>query len=279
MNESPGGRQFSFNWKATAEVSIRGERPTTRRDCNPGMPTHDLSIPWGLRSAACGKQGAYERGAEEATSSKATTESDGLRDLRSRVMPVEGVAHGVATCLGRQHPDTEREGMLETKLSRIAEKARGNPQERFTSLMYLVNEESLKESLKSLEAKKATGIDGMTKEEYTKIADQRIPELVAEMKRWAYRPPAVRRVYIPKANGKTRPLGIPTLESKMIQGAMRRILEAIYEPTFLDCSYGFRPKKSCHEALKRVDEVVRTGKIHYIVEADIKGYFPASPLI
>ena len=188
-------------------------------------------------------------------------------------MPVEGVAHREAPCLGKQQPSPELEGMLETKLSRIAERAREKPQERFTALTHLISEVNLKESLKGLEGNKATGIDAMTKEEYEKIADQRIPELVAEMKRWAYRPPAVRRVYIPKANGKMRPLGIPTLESKMVQAVMRRILEAVYEPTFLNSSYGFRPKRSCHDALKRVDEVVRTGRIHYIVEADIKGFF------
>ena len=124
MNESSGGRQFSSNWKAITEDSIKGKSALSQRDCNPGMPTNDLSIPWGLRSAACGKQGAYERGAGEATRSKATTESDGLRDQGSRVMPVEGVAHGGATCLGQQQPDTEMGGMLETKLNRIAEKAR-----------------------------------------------------------------------------------------------------------------------------------------------------------
>ena len=197
---------------------------------------------------------AYEGGAEEVTNSKAnTTQSDGLRDRRSRVMPVEGVAHREATCLGTQPPNTELEEGLETKLNRIAERSRRCPQGKFFSLVHLINEKHLKDCFKGLEAGKASGIDRMTKEEYAEIADERIPELVAEMKRQAYKPPAVRRVYIPKANGKMRPLGIPTLESKLVQSAMRRILEAVYEPTFLDSSYGFRPKRSCHSALKRID--------------------------
>ena len=273
---SSGGRRSALNWKATTADSQRGESPASRRDCNPGMPTNDLPIPWGLRSAASinSSKGAYEGGSEEETNSKAkTTQSDELRDRRSRVMPVEGVAHKEATCLGTQPPNTELEERLETKLNRIAERSRRCPQERFTSLMHLINERHLKECFNGLEAGKASGIDGMTKEEYAKIAEERIPELVAEMKRQAYKPAGVRRVYIPKANGKMRPLGIPTLESKVVQSAMRRILDAVYEPTFLNCSYGFRPKRSCHNALKRVDEVVKTGRIHYIVEADIKGYF------
>ena len=252
-----------------------GESRTSRRDCNPGMPTGDLSIPWGLRSVASNRRKeAYEGGPEEGTNSKAkTTQSDELQDRRSRVMPVEGVAHREAPCLGTQPPSMELEEGLETKLSRIAERSRRCPQEKIFSLIHLINEKHLKESLSGLEAGKASGIDGMTKEEYAKIAEQRIPELVGEMKRQAYKPSGVRRVYIPKANGKMRPLGIPTLESKLVQSVMRRILEAVYEPIFLDCSYGFRPKRSCHNALKRVDEVVKTGRIHYIVEADIKGYF------
>ena len=140
-------------------------------------------------------------------------------------------------------------------------------------MMHLINEEHLKWCFERIEANKACGIDGVTKEEYAKVIHQRVPELVAQMKRWSYRPPAVKRVYIPKADGKRRPLGIPTLESKLVQKAMRRILEAVYEPIFLNCSYGFRPKRSCHDALKRLDEVVRSGRIHYIIEADIKGFF------
>lgn len=275
MSESTEKPTVFIEPEGNSEGLVKGESTEPRRDCHPGMPTRNLSIPWGLRSAVSeSSKEAYERGAEEATNSKAkTTQSDGPRDRGSRVMSVEGAAHGVATCLGQQPPDGEFGEKLGTKLDRIAERARRDSQVRFLSLMHLVNEESLQESLKGLEAKKATGIDGMTKEEYTKIANQRIPELVAEMKRWAYRPAGVKRVYIPKANGKMRPLGIPTLESKMVQGVMRRVLEAIFEPTFLDCSYGFRPKRSCHDALKRVDEVVRSGRTHYIVEADIKGYF------
>jgi RNA-directed DNA polymerase len=253
---------------------VKGKSSLQRRDFNPSMPTKDLFRPWGLRSVASRSQGAYEKRAEEVMNSKAdSTQSDGLQNRRSRVMPVEGAVHKGAPGIETQPPCLELGEGLETKLNRIAERSRRYPQVKHTSLAYLINEEHLKESFRGLEADKACGIDGVTKEEYAKIIDLRIPELVAEMKRQAYKPPGVKRVYIPKAAGKMRPLGIPTLESKMVQSAMRRILEAVYEPMFLDCSYGFRPKRSCHDALKKVDEVVGTGRIHYIVEVDIKGYF------
>lgn len=259
--------------EGNSERIAKGKSLTRRRDCHPGMPTKDLSIPWGLRGAVSGGKGTYEGRPDEGMNSKATAQSDGLQDRRSRVMPVEGVAHRGATCSGTQPPSMELEEGLETKLSRIAERSRRCPRGKFFSLIHLINEEHLKECFSGLEADKASGVDGVTKEDYAKVAEQRIPELVAEMKRQAYKPPAVRRVYIPKANGKMRPLGIPTLESKMVQSVMRRILEAVYEPAFLSCSYGFRPKRSCHDALKRVDAVMRSGRIHYIVEADIKGFF------
>jgi hypothetical protein len=100
----------------------RGENPTSRRDCDPGMPTSDQSIPWGLRSVVTCKKVAYERELEEGADSKAATESDELGNRRSRVMPVEGVAYREAPCSGRQHPNGELGEMLETKLSRIAER-------------------------------------------------------------------------------------------------------------------------------------------------------------
>ena len=164
--------------------------------------------------------------------------------------------------------------MVETQLNGIAEKAKRCPEERFTSLAHLLNEEHLKICFEDLKAHKAAGIDGVTKEEYAKALDSNIVNLVSLMKQHAFRPAPSRRVYIPKAGSdKKRPLGIPTLESKLVQMAMRRVLDRIYEAVFLDSSFGFRPGRSAHGALKKVDALVRTGQYHWVVEVDIEGFF------
>ena len=141
------------------------------------------------------------------------------------------------------------------------------------SLMQYINVKTLKAKHQELSGEKATGMDKVTKEEYESNLEENIENLVKKMKTFSYRPKAVRRVYIPKANGKQRPLGIPSYEDKLVQGVMADILTAIYEPIFLDCSYGFRPNKDCHMAIKEIDKIIMKGKVNYVVEADIKGFF------
>ena len=114
-----------------------------------------------------------------------------------------------------------------------------------------LNEDLLKECHRELDGKKAVGIDKVTKEEYGKQLDSNIAELVKRLKNKSYKPLPTRRVYIPKANGKLRPLGIVAYEDKIVQSALKKILEAIYEPRNLNCMNGFRPKRGCHEAVKR----------------------------
>lgn len=123
-------------------------------------------------------------------------------------------------------------------------------------------------------ANKATGVDRKTKEEYGKALDENIKNLTEKMKRQAYKPQPVRRVYIPKeGTDKKRPLGIPAYEDKLVQGVLNKILTAIYEQEFMDNSYGFRPGRSCHDALKALNTIITTKKVSYIVDADIKGFF------
>jgi len=163
---------------------------------------------------------------------------------------------------------------METKLLRIAQIAKEKPKEKFISLAHHINIETLTESHNQMTAGKAAGIDGETKSEYDKNLESNLKDLVGRMKRQAYKPQPVRRVYIPKSDSnKMRPLGIPSYEDKLVQSALAQILGAIYEAEFLDCSYGFRSGRGCHQALRELGRIIETKRINYIVDADIKGFF------
>ena len=139
--------------------------------------------------------------------------------------------------------------------------------------MHYVNEQTLMEEHRKQARKKATGIDGVDKAAYEENAEENIRELVMKMKRFQYKPQAVRRTYIPKGNGKMRPLGIPAYEDRLVQGVMAGLLNEVYEVRFLDCSYGFRPKRSAHDVVRYINQTVMTKKVSYVLEADIKGFF------
>ena len=161
-----------------------------------------------------------------------------------------------------------------TKLQRIAEKASNDKQCQFTSLFHLMNKELLLECFTSLRGKAASGIDNVTKEAYGSDLDANLDSLVERLHQMSYRPQPVLRVYIPKSGShKLRPLGVPVLEDKLVQAGLSRILHCIYEQDFMGDSYGFRPARSCHDALRALSQTVEGESIHYIVEADIKGFF------
>lgn len=144
---------------------------------------------------------------------------------------------------------------------------------KLQTLMYHINKEALiKEHRKQLN-NKASGIDKMTKELYENNLSENIDKLLNSMKHFKYKPQAVRRTYIPKANGKLRPLGIPAYEDKLVQGVMANILNDIYEPRFLNNSFGFRPNRNCHQAISYIKKCIMTKRVNYIVDADIKGFF------
>ena len=145
--------------------------------------------------------------------------------------------------------------------------------EKLTSLMNRVNVGSLKEAHKKQKTGKAVGIDGETKQSYGKHIEANLASLVKRMKEFQYIPNPVRRTYIPKLNGKMRPLGIPSYEDRLVQSVMADILGEIYEPRFLDCSYGFRPGRSAHDVVRVINEAVMFKNVNYILEADIKGFF------
>lgn len=163
---------------------------------------------------------------------------------------------------------------MQTKLERIAQIAKENPKEKFTSLAHLMDENMLKQCHKELDKNKAAGIDEVTKVEYEANLDGNIIDLLQRLKTHKYRPQAVRRVYIPKAgSNKMRPLGIPSYEDKIVQLALNKIITSIFEQDFLDSSFGFRPQRGCHDALKILDVYLSRRNINYIVDADIRGFF------
>ena len=163
----------------------------------------------------------------------------------------------------------------ETKLQRIAQLSKREPNRAFINLMCMFNKEALKECFKMLDGRKAVGVDEITKDEYELNLDDNLEELIARMKRMAYRPGPVRQVQIPKEGkpGATRPLGISNLEDKIVQKMMQRILESIYDPIFLECSYGFRPGKGCHDAIKALRNHLYKDEIQVVIDIDLENFF------
>ncbi len=155
----------------------------------------------------------------------------------------------------------------------IASKAKEDSKCKFTSLAHLLTEDFLKECFRELKKRKSPGIDGVTVGEYAKKLDENITDLVARLKAKQYKPQPVLRVYIPKSNGDKRPLGIPAVEDKIVQMAVKKILEAIFEQDFIDTSYGFRPNRSCHDALKKIDETIMKAPVNFVVDMDISKFF------
>lgn len=159
------------------------------------------------------------------------------------------------------------------KLSLITGHARRDRNFQFTSLAHLLNVEYLRDCYKSLNRRKAVGIDEVSWEEYGKNLEENLEQLVSRLKRKKYKPIPAKRVYIPKEEKEKRPIGIPAIENKIVERGITWILESIYEQDFLNCSYGFRPKRNCHQALKELNDLITFQPVNHIVEADLKGFF------
>jgi RNA-directed DNA polymerase len=165
---------------------------------------------------------------------------------------------------------------ISTKLERIAELAKKAPQMAFTSLSHHIDVEWLREAHRRTRKDGAPGVDGRSAEEYAQRLDENLSSLLNRAKTGMYRAPPVRRVYIPKGDGaQTRPIGIPTFEDKVLQRAVAMVLEAVYEQDFYDCSFGFRPGRSAHDALKVLDSTMMKMCGGWILEVDIKKFFDA----
>lgn len=164
---------------------------------------------------------------------------------------------------------------MSTKLARLAELAKEDKEQQFHSIAHLLTVSALYQALESLRKDASAGVDGVTYAAYRKEAGQNIPRLQDRLKSRRYRAQPLRRIYIPKEDGRQRPISIPSLEDKIVQRATVKLLEAIYEQDFLACSYGFRPGRGPQDALDEVGQVICRRPISYVLEADICGYFDA----
>ncbi len=164
---------------------------------------------------------------------------------------------------------------MTTELNRFTQWARTSPQRQYNALMgMLFDPKGLSASFERQAGRKAPGVDGIRKADYAQGLPERLADLSARLRRLGYRPKPVRRVYIPKSSGGgRRALGVPSFEDRLVQDRLSGIMQAIWEPEFLDCSYGFRPQRNAHQALKRLAEVITVEHTQWLVEADVKSFF------
>ena len=166
---------------------------------------------------------------------------------------------------------------IETKLERVARRAASDPTCVFNNIGHVLDVDLLREQYWQLDGSKAVGIDKVTKEQYGENLVENLESLVRKIRRGSYRPQPSRLVEIPKEDGSKRPLAIACFEDKLVQAAASAILGKLYEPIFLSCSYGFRPKRSCHDALRALVSYTSQYKSGAVVEIDIRKYFNTIP--
>ena len=162
---------------------------------------------------------------------------------------------------------------MSTISTQIAERAKKYPNEPLTNLSQFIDSGMLHRNYEGMNKKSASGVDEQTWHEYGEQREERIPELLTAFKSGSYRAPNIRRVYIPKGDGTERPLGLPTIEDKLLQSAVAEVLTPIYEQIFYDFSYGFREGKSAHQAVDQLFKEVSFNGKRYVIDADMKNYF------
>ncbi len=162
---------------------------------------------------------------------------------------------------------------MSPKLAKVAELAKKDPKLRLRALGHLLDEHMLTRAFHRLRKDAAVGVDGVTKDQYGRDLEANVRALHERMRAKRYRHQPIRRTYIPKAAGKLRPLGISCVEDKIVQAALAEMLEVLYEPVFRDCSYGFRPGRRAHDAIKALHRSTNTGEVGWVLEADIEAYF------
>ena len=169
--------------------------------------------------------------------------------------------------------DAQTSAAMAPGLLKVVERAKQEPEGRFNSRAHLIEGPALKRASRRQRSEAAVGVDGVTKEAYGRNLEAHLEDLHARLKAKRYRHQPSRRVHIPKAQGKTRPIGIAAFEAKLGQDAVREVLEAIYAQDFLDCSYGFRPGRKAHGAVRTLKRIVDRGEGRGILAADIVAFF------
>ena len=169
--------------------------------------------------------------------------------------------------------DAKTSGNMSPQLLKVAERARRDPEGQILALAHLIDIAALRRAYDRSRKDAGVGVDGVTKEQYGQELEARLADLHERLKSKRYRHQPIRRVHIPKDNGKTRPIGISAFEDKLVQDAVREVLEAIYEQDFLSCSHGFRRGRGAHDAVRVLDGAVSKGRVNWILETDIVSFF------
>jgi RNA-directed DNA polymerase len=195
------------------------------------------------------------------------------REDKTSAEPAEGRAQTKENDVQPHTHPTQSGARVSQGLDGVRQKARDNKQERFTALLHHLTVDLLRESFYALKRHAAAGVDGISWQQYEQGLEARLVELHGRVHRGAYRAQASRRVYIPKADGRQRPLGVTSLEDKIVQQAITTILNQIYEVDFRGFSYGFRPGRSPHQALDALSVGIYRKRVNWILDADIRGFF------
>ena len=218
-------------------------------------------------------------GSEYAQQAPKARQANDLRESDDRIVPlISGNAEGgKAVKLSRDSGSTlftlSGEIAVIKRLERISQRAEGYPEEKFNNLLTLISLDMLDMAFSRLKSDKSPGIDGQSVGDYGANLEGNLQDLLQRLHRGSYRPKPSLRKEIPKENGKVRPLGMACVEDKIVQRTLVMILERIYEVDFYDNSYGYRPGKSCHQALGELGKVIATRKVNWISDADIQGFF------
>src|ERR1700747_1878910 len=195
------------------------------------------------------------------------------KEERSSAEPGEKRARAKENIVPSNTNPTQSGEQVSQGLSGVREAAKKRRQERFTALLHHVHVDLLRNSYYALKRKAAPGVDGVTWQEYETGLEGRLTDLHSRVHRGAYRAQPSRRVFIPKSDGRQRPLGVAALEDKVVQQAVVTILNEIYEEDFRGFSYGFRPKRSQHQALDALNVAIKRRKVRWVLDCDIRGFF------